>query len=124
MCWGAAHGTPRYRCKSCKHTFNALTKTPLARLRYKKRWLTYVGTMIENKSVRESAATCGVSATTSSRWHRRFLDCSSSQRVRLLGTVAGAYSSAPILATSESAGVAEKLWWCRELLPMILSWIL
>jgi len=101
-----------------------LTKTPLARLRYKKRWLTYVGTMIENKSVRESAAVCGVSTTTSSRWHRRFLDCSSSQRVKLLGAIASAYSSTPILTAAESESVAEKLWWCRELLPMILSWIL
>src|SRR5580704_12103273 len=31
--WGRAHGLERYRCKVCRHTFNAATKTPLARLR-------------------------------------------------------------------------------------------
>jgi transposase-like protein len=122
--WGTARGMRRRRCSSCKRTFNPLTKTPLARLRYKKRWLTFMGTVIENRSVRESAAACGVSTSTSARWHRRFLDCSHSERVRLLGAVAGGYSSIPALASSESGGVAEKLWWCRELLPMILSWIL
>ncbi len=122
--WGAAHGVPRYRCKSCRHTFNLLTNTPLARLRYKKRWLTYVGTMVERKSVRKSAAACGVSATTSFRWHQRFLSCSVDQRVKILSAIAGAYSNAPALTgLSENAATAE-LSWCRELLPVILSWIL
>ena len=30
--WGQASGLPRYRCKACHRTFNALTKTPLANL--------------------------------------------------------------------------------------------
>src|SRR5713226_3332651 len=60
--WGAAHGFPRYRCGSCRRTFNVLTKTPLARLRNKERWPTFVGTMIERRSIRKSAAACGVSA--------------------------------------------------------------
>jgi len=115
--WGSSGGVPRHRCGSCGHTFNALTKTPLARLRYKRRWLTYVGTMVEQKSIRESAAACGVSATTSFRWHRRFINCSSSERVRILGTLLGTYSSA------SGADLAE-LSWCKELLPLILSWII
>ena len=28
--WGSASALPRYRCKGCGRTFNALTKTPLA----------------------------------------------------------------------------------------------
>src|SRR3954470_11013391 len=28
--WGKASALPRYRCKGCQRTFNALTKTPLA----------------------------------------------------------------------------------------------
>lgn len=118
--WGAAGGVPRHRCRSCGHPFNVLTKTPLARLRHKKRWLTYVGTMVEHKSIRESAAACGVSATTSFRWHRRFLNCSSNERIRILGALLSAYSSGP---AAESAGIAE-LSWCRELLPLILNWVL
>jgi transposase-like protein len=121
--WGTAGGVPRSRCRACGHTFNALTKTPLARLRYKKRWLTYVGTMVERRSIRESAAACGVSPATSLRWHRRFLNCSSSERVRLLSALMSAYASAPLAGLPESGGLAE-LSWCRELLPLILSWIL
>ena len=120
MRWGAARGVPRYRCNACKHTFNILTNTPLARLRHKQRWLTYVGTMIEKKSVRESAAACGVSPTTSLRWQHRFLDCSSSQRVKILAALLGSYPGAGL---AEGSGLAE-LAWCRELLPLILSWIL
>ena len=33
--WGSASGLQRYRCAACKATFNALTGTPLARLRHK-----------------------------------------------------------------------------------------
>jgi transposase-like protein len=120
--WGAAGGVPRHRCGSCGHTFNVLTKTPLARLRYKRRWLTYVGTMVEQKSIRQSAAACGVSATTASRWHRRFLNCSASERVKILGALLSAYSSAPAAGFSEGAGLAE-LSWCKQLLPVILSWL-
>ena len=121
--WGAAYGVPRYRCKACRHTFNVLTKTPLARLHHKKRWLTYLGAMVDKKSVRESAAACGVSATTSLRWHRRFLECSADQRVKILYAVISAYSGAPALTgLAEELGTAE-LSWCKELLPLILSWI-
>lgn len=113
---------PRYRCNSCKHTFNALTNTPLARLRYRKRWLTYLGTLIEKKGVRESAATCGVCAATSLRWHRRFLECSSSNRIRMLCAIAGTSSAHALISLSETAASAELSCW-GELLPLILSWI-
>ncbi|POZ52249.1 hypothetical protein AADEFJLK_01724 [Methylovulum psychrotolerans] len=33
--YGSASGLQRYSCKSCRKTFNALTGTPLARLRHK-----------------------------------------------------------------------------------------
>lgn len=36
--WGHASDLPRYRCKSCLRTFNALTRTPLANLRMKDKW--------------------------------------------------------------------------------------
>jgi len=39
--WGKSHGLGRWRCKKCRKTFNALTGTPLARLRMKHRWLEY-----------------------------------------------------------------------------------
>jgi Zn ribbon nucleic-acid-binding protein len=38
--WGSASGLQRYRCVACKATFNALTGTPLARLRKRSGWIT------------------------------------------------------------------------------------
>jgi hypothetical protein len=37
--WGRSHVLLRFRCKSCGRTFNALTKTPMAHLRKKEKWL-------------------------------------------------------------------------------------
>src|SRR5689334_17798128 len=122
--WGAAHGLPRYRCLSCKRTFNILTKTPLARLRNKERWLTYVGTMFERKSIRKSAEACAVSATTSSRWRHRFLSCTADQRAQVLIAIVAAYSNAPALAATPQDSTAANLPWCKELLPVVLSWFL
>ena len=36
--WGHVSGLPRYRCVDCRRSFNALTGTPLARLRKKEQW--------------------------------------------------------------------------------------
>ncbi len=38
--WGIAGGWQRYRCGACQATFNALTGTPLARLRRPAQWAT------------------------------------------------------------------------------------
>ena len=119
--WGAAHGLPRYRCLGCKRTFNILTNTPLARLRNKERWLTYVGTMFERKSVRESAVACSVSPTTSFRWRHRLASCTAEQRAQVLGAVIAAYSNAPALSSLSGDASGAKL---KELLPVILSWFL
>ena len=58
--WGRSHGLLRLRCKSCGCTFNALTKTPLAHLRKKERWLDHARAMIEGKSLAKTAELCGV----------------------------------------------------------------
>ena len=121
--WGAAHGLPRYRCLACRRTFNILTNTPLARLRNRERWLTYVGTMFEGKSIRGSASACAVSAATSSRWRRRFMNCTVEQRAKLLGTIVAAYSSAPELVGASENMNSANLAWCKELLPVVLSWL-
>lgn len=121
--WGAAHGLPRYRCTSCRRTFNVLTNTPLARLRNKERWLTFLGTMIERKSIRESAAACGVSATTSFRWHKRFLKCSRAERAKIVSEVLVVFSNASALTAASGNGSAD-LAWAKELLPVVLSWLI
>jgi transposase-like protein len=50
--WGRSHGLLRFRCKSCGRTFNALTKTPMAHLRKKEKWLDHARAMIEEKAWR------------------------------------------------------------------------
>ena len=82
--WGKSSGLQRYRCGACRSTFNALTGTPLARLRKKDKWLTYAQQMGEGQSVRKSAVACDVHRNTAFRWRRRFLDLPDSQRATLL----------------------------------------
>ncbi len=71
--WGNSHGLPRYRCKSCKKTFNPLTGTPLAHLRHHECWGPYAQALIDGLSVRKAAQQCGVHKDTAFRWRHRFL---------------------------------------------------
>ncbi len=70
---GMARGLRRYKCLACARTFNALTDTPLARLRKRDRWLKYADALNASKSVRAAAVRAGVNASTSFRWRHRFL---------------------------------------------------
>ena len=88
--WGKSSGLQRYRCGACHATFNALTGTPLARLRKKEQWLTYACQMTEGQSVRKSAAACDVHRNTAFRWRHRFLELPNSQRATLLSGIAEA----------------------------------
>ena len=71
--WGRSDGLLRFRCKSCGRTFNALTKTPMAHLRKKEKWLDHARAMIEGKSLAKTAQLCGVHPTTAFRSRHRFL---------------------------------------------------
>jgi len=82
--WGRSHGLLRFRCKSCGRTFNALTKTPMAHLRKKDRWLDHARAMIEGKSLAKTAKLCGVHPTTAFRWRHRFLRAPASDKPRSL----------------------------------------
>jgi transposase-like protein len=81
--WGRSHGLLRFRCKSCGRTFNALTKTPMAHLRKKDRWLDHARAMIEGKSLAKTAQLCGVHPTTAFRWRHRFLRAPASDKPRM-----------------------------------------
>jgi transposase-like protein len=63
----------RFRCLRCGRCYDALTGTPLARLRKKECWLTYLQCVLESRTVRESARVVGVHCTTSFRWRHRFV---------------------------------------------------
>jgi len=82
--WGRSHGLPRYRCKSCGRTFNAATKTAMARLRKKDRWLDQAQAMIEGVSLAKAAERCGVHPTTAYRWRHRFLSAPALDKPLLL----------------------------------------
>ena len=82
--WGWSSGLPRYRCKACARTFNALTKTPLARLRMREKWTTQADALTDGVSVAKAARRCGVHYTTAFRWRHRFLTALSSDKPRAL----------------------------------------
>jgi transposase-like protein len=71
--WGKASALPRYRCKGCRRTFNALTKTPLAGLRMKDKWPAQAEALIDGVSIARAAKRCDVDYTTAFRWRHRFL---------------------------------------------------
>jgi transposase-like protein len=71
--WGHASGLQRHRCGDCRRSFNALTGTPLARLRMKDRWEAQTQALITGESLIKAAERCGVAVTTAFRWRHRFL---------------------------------------------------
>ena len=73
VCSGKADGLQRFRCKGCGKSFNALTGTPLARLRKKETWLDFGQSLSEGETVVASAERCGVAVSTAFRWRHRFL---------------------------------------------------
>jgi len=70
---GQASGLQRFRCLTCGRSHNALTGTPLARLRKKELWLPYLQCVLESRTVRDAAHVVGVHRTTSFRWRHRFV---------------------------------------------------
>ena len=85
---GAVSGLQRWRCLACRRTFNALTGTPLARLRKRAAWLPYLQCVLDSRTVRAAAELVGVHRTTSFRWRHRFVPGATLQRpARLEGMV-------------------------------------
>ena len=78
--WGIVSGIQRYRCKACGRSFNALTGTPMARLRKKELWLEYSKALADSLSLSKAAERCGVDRTTAFRWRHRFLQIPSQNK--------------------------------------------
>ncbi len=86
--WGKASGKPRYRCVSCRKTFNPLTGTPLAGLHYPDRWQDQARALISGETIAKAAARCDVDHTTAFRWRHRFLEALTRDKpTRLSGIV-------------------------------------
>ena len=66
---------------------NALTKTPMAHLRKKEKWLDHARAMIEGKSLAKTAQLCGVHPTTAFRWRHRFLRAPAVNKPRSLSGI-------------------------------------
>jgi len=85
---GRANDLQRFRCCACGRTFNDLTGTPLARLRHKGKWLDYLETVLDSRTVRPAAKRVGVHRNTAFRWRHRFLERVKHDRpARLAGIV-------------------------------------
>ena len=88
MKWGSANGLKRYRCKSCKATFNALTGTPLAQLHRRELWAGHAQALADGISLRKVAARLDVHLSTAFRWRHRFLKAPKALKPKVLaGTV-------------------------------------
>lgn len=81
---GIRNNLIRYKCKCCGKTFNALTGTPLAKLRKKELWLQYAECLLESKTIRLSAAQTKISITTSFTWRHRLLTTAQSNESKTL----------------------------------------
>jgi transposase-like protein len=87
---GQANGLQRYRCRACGRTYNDLSGTPLARLRWKEKWLDYLGAVLDSSSVRKAAEQVGVHRNTAFRWRHRFLERAKHDRPEQLSGIAEA----------------------------------
>jgi len=86
--WGFAAGLRRYRCRSCKKSFNALTKTPLAFLKKRDKLAAYGQAMVDGLSLRKAAKRVGIDLTTSFDWRHRLLKLPAKAKpARLQGVV-------------------------------------
>ncbi|AHI32926.1 IS1595-like element ISMsa1 family transposase [Marinobacter salarius] len=87
--WGRSGGLQRYRCQnaSCRKTFNAVTRTSLARLRYRNKWFDYLRCMRDSLTLRVSAARVGIDLKTAFRWRHRFLHASANANANALSGI-------------------------------------
>lgn len=70
---GKQSGLQRMHCAECGKSYNALTGTPLARLRKKQEWLHMAAALKEGLTIKQTAEKCGTAITTAFRWRHRFL---------------------------------------------------
>jgi len=84
--WGQSNGPRRWRRKNkdCRKTFNALTGTPLARLRKRELWIEHGRALADGVSLRKVAARTGVNVKTAFRWRHRFLKAPKDARASVL----------------------------------------
>ena len=70
---GHVNGLQRYRCRTCRRTFNALTGTALAQLRKKDKWFGFSEALIASLNLRRAVTALQVHRNTALPWRHRFL---------------------------------------------------
>ncbi len=69
---GTKSGLQRYKCTGCQKTFNSLTNTPLARMRKKELWLSYLDHMLNSSVLRDIRDDLPINLKTAFNWRHRF----------------------------------------------------
>lgn len=70
---GNYQGRKRYKCKSCRKTFNDLTGTSVSCIHKKEEWNSYLKCIANNLTLREAAKQVGVSYRTSFMWRHKII---------------------------------------------------
>ena len=86
---GQKDGRQRFKCRNpdCHKQFNAMTGTPLARLRMADKHIPNANCMIDGLSVRDVARRLGVNSKTAFRWRHRFLVVMKAEQPTILSGV-------------------------------------
>lgn len=81
---GTYRGRQRYLHKTCGHTFNDLTNTPIHRSKYPEKWSSYLRAMEQGYSLRKCAKLVGISLQASFEWRHKILHALSQIKTQTL----------------------------------------
>ena len=84
---GFRNNLTRYRCKNCSKTFNALTGTPLAKLRKKELWTGYAHCLLDSKTLRQAGKSIKIALSTSFKWRHRFMAIAQKNETQVLSGI-------------------------------------
>lgn len=129
---GSADGLQRYKCRSCRKTFNALTGTPLARLRMKGKWLEQAAALRDGLSLTQVTERMGISRHTAFRWRHRFLALPKTVKAQVLVGITEADETFFLRSNKgqrqglgrtprKRGGKATKPGLSRELVPVLVA---
>ncbi|MEI7539104.1 MAG: IS1595 family transposase [Comamonadaceae bacterium] len=87
---GHSNGLQRYRCRECRKTFSALTKTPLCGLHKRYKWLGQAEALRDGLTLHQVAEALNIHVSTAHRWRHRFLTLPKSIQPQALTGIAEA----------------------------------
>ena len=103
---GHASGLQRDKCRKCIKTFNALTATPLTRLRHKDKWPRQAEVLRQGLSVHQATGVLTVAPITAFRWRRRFLQAGQGVKARVLQSAVEA-DETDVLRSAKASGCSH-----------------